>query len=142
MEETKPDLKYAIDGKFWLWAFGTYVGYYPASLFLRNGSKFNTLAEHSTRINFYGEVYNSEDYLTTTDMGSGEFSEAGEGSSAYIRNIVYWDLNGVAQHHKPNASRPLSDPERYRYIGDWSGNSKYGSNMYLGGPGAGGKIGA
>lgn len=75
-------------------------------------------------------------------MGSGAFPDQGYGQSAYIRNMVYTDSNGNDQKYDGSRGIVVSDTNRYRMSADWSGSGSWGSYMYLGGPGAGGQIGA
>ncbi|KAI0967017.1 hypothetical protein F4678DRAFT_447167 [Xylaria arbuscula] len=129
-------------GNWWLWALDRYIGYYPASLFSQGVNAADTLADHSDVIDFYGEIYNSETAVTTTDMGSGEFPDAGYGKSAYIHNIVYVDGNGNYVDYNGQDQLVVSDTSRYNLNPSWSSGSSWGSYFYLGGPGAGGQIGA
>ncbi|KAH0562890.1 hypothetical protein GP486_002512, partial [Trichoglossum hirsutum] len=91
---------------------GAWIGYYPLSLFTappppvtqgRDTGKTwgpvdvsNTLADHATSLQVYGEVYDA-DYdrgksnpgtPTTTDMGSGKYPVEGFGKAAFIANIM------------------------------------------------------
>ncbi|WPG98798.1 Hypothetical protein R9X50_00159400 [Acrodontium crateriforme] len=129
-------------GNWWLYVHDQYIGYYPASLFSQGVQAADTLASHSNRINFYGEVYNSETSVTTTDMGSGEFPETGARKSGYIKNIVYTDEAGRAQFYDGSQQIIQSDTGRYRIEEHFSNRDIKGSFCYLGGPGAGGIVGA
>ena len=128
-------------GNWWLWVEDRYVGYYPASLFSQGVNASQTLASGSNEINFYGEIYNSEATITTTDMGSGEIPQTGFGHSAYIRNIQYLDTSSATIDYEPNEGNIISDSSRYSSISIWNSGSSWSSYMYLGGPGAGGVIG-
>jgi len=81
----------------------------PASLFSAHTSGV-TLATGSDSIYYYGEIYQSEGPVTTTDMGSGEFAEKGFGRSAYIHNMVYFDSTGT---HDYTAGFWDSDPTKW-----------------------------
>ncbi|KAI1152738.1 hypothetical protein F4825DRAFT_450159 [Nemania diffusa] len=130
-------------GNWWLWCMGRYIGYYPGAMFAQDGvAAADTLADHAVGLNFYGEIFNGEAALTTTDMGSGEWPDTGLGRSAYMHNIVYIDGNNKAQEYNGQAATGVSDASRYNLITNWSSGTKWGSYMYLGGPGAGGKINA
>ncbi|KAI0478281.1 hypothetical protein F4859DRAFT_52327 [Xylaria cf. heliscus] len=133
---------YLSGGNWWLWCLDRYIGYYPASLFSQNVNAANTLADHSDIIDFYGEIYNSETTLTTTDMGSGEFPNTGFGKSAYIHNIQYINTGNTYQDYNGQNQLIVSDTSRYNILPTWSSGTNWGSYFYLGGPGAGGKIGA
>lgn len=128
-------------GNWWLYVLDRYIGYYPASLFSQGVDPASTLADHSSLIDFYGEIYNSADALTTTDMGSGQFPEAGFGHAAYMHNIVYTDTNNNPQNYDGGAQIQESDRSRYRIIPSFNSGTSWGSFAYLGGPGAGGVIG-
>jgi len=134
---------YLTGGNWWLWCLDRFVGYYPASLFSQGVNAADTLADHSDIIDFYGEIYNSETEMTTTDMGSGEFPEAGFGKSAYLHNIYYIDQNSnnYVDYNGDN-QLVISDTGRYNLNKNWNSGSSWGSYFYLGGPGAGGRIGA
>ncbi|KAI0393481.1 hypothetical protein F5Y17DRAFT_306164 [Xylariaceae sp. FL0594] len=134
---------YLSGGNWWLWCLDRFVGYYPASLFSQGVNAADTLADHSDIIDFYGEIYNSETSLTTTDMGSGEFPQAGFGKSAYLHNIYYIDQgsNNYVDYNGDN-QLVVSDTSRYNLIKSWNSGTSWGSYFYLGGPGAGGRIGA
>ncbi|POR35190.1 Uncharacterized protein TPAR_04591 [Tolypocladium paradoxum] len=128
-------------GNWWLWVLDRYIGYYPGSLFSQNVSPGSTLAGGAGRINYYGEIYNSEDEVTTTDMGSGEFPETGFGHSAYLHNMVYYDTNLNAQDYDAGDQIIVSDQNRYRIKTSFKSGGDWGSYFYLGGPGAGGVVG-
>ncbi|KAJ2973127.1 hypothetical protein NUW58_g9020 [Xylaria curta] len=130
------------DGNWWLWCLDRYIGYYPGSLFSQGVNAADTLADHSDIIDFYGEIFNSEEEVTTTDMGSGEWPDAGYGKAAYIHNIVYTDTKGNFQNYNGQSQLIISDAKRYNIKPSWNSASSWGSYFYLGGPGAGGKIGA
>lgn len=74
------------ENNWWLWVIDRWMGYYPASLY-SNGITGTSLATGSNVIFFYGEIYNGENALTTTDMGSGNFAETGWQYSGYIHNM-------------------------------------------------------
>jgi hypothetical protein len=125
-------------GNWWLWVLDRWIGYYPAHLFSDNISGA-TLATSSDSIFYYGEIYQGEGPLTTTDMGSGEFAEKGSGHSAYIHNMVYTDTSGNTQSY--TAGYWDSDSSRYDHVNVVSSGTSWGSYVYLGGPGAGGVVG-
>ena len=125
-------------GNWWLWVRDRWIGYYPASLFSAHTSGV-TLATGSDSIYYYGEILQTENSETTTDMGSGEFAEKGFGRSAYIHNMVYFDSNRGS--HAYTAGFWDSDATRYDHRNAVSTGS-WGSYVYLGGPGAGGKVGS
>ncbi|KAI0502759.1 hypothetical protein F5B22DRAFT_58442 [Xylaria bambusicola] len=137
------EIGYTLDsGNWWLWCLDRYIGYYPGSLFSQGVNAGDTLADHSDVIDFYGEIYNSQSALTTTDMGSGEFPNAGYGKSAYIHNIVTVNGDGYYVDYNGQDQLVISDTNRYNIAPTWSSGTNWGSFFYLGGPGAGGVIGA
>jgi len=76
-------------GNWWLWCINKWIGYYPASMFSAGESNpAATLANGADGIFYYGEIYQSENALTTTDMGSGQFASTGFGHSAYIQYVI------------------------------------------------------
>jgi hypothetical protein len=132
---------YYYNGNWWLWVLDRWVGYYPGWIFAQNVDPANTLAASADTVQFYGEVVQSEDWLTTTDMGSGEFPEAGLPRCAYIHNIFYYDLAFNTRNYK-STRQTLSDPHLYRLQEHFLDSHKgWGSFIYLGGPGAGGFVG-
>jgi hypothetical protein len=73
-------------------------------------------------------------------MGSGNWPEAGWTQSAYIRRMLYTDVNQNDQRYNGAAGQVVSDTNRYRLVANYGDTGDWGSNMYLGGPGAGGVI--
>jgi Neprosin len=76
------------EGNWWLQVQGHWLGYYPTSLFMGNQSVFATLGDHADSLGFWGEVgtvVNPEQ--TTTQMGSGQYAEAGWQQACYQRNL-------------------------------------------------------
>lgn len=130
-------------GNWWLYVLDRYIGYYPGWVFSQGGvDAGRTLQSGSDVVLWYGEIYNSPEYVTTTDMGSGHFPEDGFGKAAYIRGIYVIDTGDNAYQYSPNTGNVISDANRYRLQSHWvSGEGSWGSYMYLGGPGAGGVIG-
>ncbi|KAI0154162.1 hypothetical protein GGR57DRAFT_118064 [Xylariaceae sp. FL1272] len=133
---------YLYQGNWWLYCLDRYIGYYPGSLFSQGVNAADTLADHSDIIDFYGEIYNSETAMTTTDMGSGEFPNTGFGRSAYIHNIAYINTGNAYVDYNGQNQLVISDTSRYNILPTWSSGTDWGSYFYLGGPGAGGQINA
>ncbi|KAF2657039.1 hypothetical protein K491DRAFT_691406 [Lophiostoma macrostomum CBS 122681] len=127
-------------GNWWLFVLDRWIGYYPATLFGAGTDAGSSLQTQGNAINYYGEIYDSHPQLTTTDMGSGNWPEAGWQQSAYIRNMVYTDLNGNDQRYDGSAGQVVSDTNRYRMTPHYQDTGSWSSYMYLGGPGAGGVI--
>lgn len=129
------------EGNWWLAVEDRWIGYYPASLFsaVSTDPADTTLAGGSDGIYFYGEVFNSEDALTTTDMGSGEFAEKGYGKVGYFLNATYTNSGNVSVGYEGVWTE--SDAERYTYEEHFLSGTNMGSYAFLGGPGAGGVVG-
>lgn len=128
-------------GNWWLWVVNSWIGYYPANVFTKGVSSGSTLETSASSLNWYGEIYNSETAETTTDMGSGELANTGFGHAGYIHNIAYLDTNGNSQAYDGSGGVVVSDSSRYSLQTAFNSGSSWGSYMYLGGPGAGGKVG-
>ncbi|KAH8891622.1 hypothetical protein GQ53DRAFT_781835 [Thozetella sp. PMI_491] len=127
---------------WWLAVEERWIGYYPASLFSNVSSDpaSTTLAGGSDDIRFYGEVYNSETTLTTTDMGSGEFASAGYGRAGYILNMTYRDIQNISRPY--NGVFNDTAPDRYTHEAHLLSGTSMGSYALIGGPGAGGHVGS
>lgn len=84
----------------------------------------------------YGEVFrrNAPNW-TTTDMGSGQFSNAGFGRASYVARQTYIDASGTETNVTDAPSPTPYDPLCY----DRSALTTYNTVpiVYLGGPGAG-----
>jgi hypothetical protein len=127
-------------GNWWLFVLDRWIGYYPATLFGAGTDASRSLQQGASHCYYYGEIYDSHPQLTRTDMGSGNFPEAGFGQSAYIRNQVYTDTGGADQAYDGSRGVVVSDSGRYRLSAAWNSGTTWGSYFYLGGPGAGGVI--
>ena len=82
------EIKYQLyQGNWWFELQGTWIGYYPSSLFGSQAGK--TLNDHAEWCGFWGEVYSalSDTSQTTTSMGSGQRAEVGFPFTAYQRNM-------------------------------------------------------
>jgi hypothetical protein len=80
---------YLWQGNWWFQFQGTWVGYYPGTLFNAAG-----LANGASVIDFGGEIIDDRSQHadhTSTQMGSGQYPSAGYSHAAYMRNIYYWD---------------------------------------------------
>ncbi|KAJ3498655.1 hypothetical protein NLG97_g944 [Lecanicillium saksenae] len=129
-------------GNWWLAVNGKWVGYYPASMFVTRGNSAGvTLADHANTVDWYGEIYQSEDSMTTTDMGSGHFASEGYGKAAYIRNILITGTDDRDTDYDGSAGVVVSDTNRYTIDTHFKSGQSWGSYFFLGGPGAGGVIG-
>ncbi|KAJ2970044.1 hypothetical protein NQ176_g8370 [Zarea fungicola] len=128
-------------GNWWLGVNGKWIGYYPASMFVTSGNNAAvTLCDHATTIDWYGEVYQSENQLTTTDMGSGHWANERLGKAAYIRNMRITSTNDSESDYDGSRGVTVSDPNRYTIETHFNSGTDFGSYFFLGGPGAGGVI--
>lgn len=115
-------------GHWWLeFGNGLLVGYWPALL-------FSHLRSHASMVQFGGEIVNSRSmgYHTSTQMGSGQFAEAGFGKASYFRNlqVVDWDNNLLPL----NNLHLLADHPNCYDIRQGR-NNVWGTYFYYGGPG-------
>lgn len=129
-------------GNWWLWVADRWIGYYPGSIFPKNakGEGISVKADH---VWYYGEVMQSEsDAKTTTDMGSGEWANAGYGKAAYVRNIKMFDVQDYAVDYDAKTI-VVAEADMYTLETHWtSGKQDWNSYCFIGGPGANGKAGA
>ncbi|RDL35961.1 Carboxyl-terminal proteinase [Venustampulla echinocandica] len=135
-------IEYALfQDHWWLGVEDRWIGYYPASLFssISSDPASTTLAGGSDSIHYYGEVFNSEETLTTTDMGSGQFANTGYGHAGYILNMTYTNTNNVSTPY--NAVFTDTDVTRYTHEAHLLSGTDMGSYAFIGGPGAGGVVG-
>ena len=133
---------------WWLSVMDRWIGYYPASLFRAHTTNpAQTLSAGSDEIAFYGEIFDSDGGPgpTTTDMGSGEYAETRWTHAAFVRNIQYQAGSGDGNSqtdYDGSGQVIVSDPKRYDIETHFKSGSSWGSYFWVGGPGAGGKIGA
>lgn len=129
-------------GNWWLAVNGKWVGYYPANMFVTKGNSASvTLADHANTIDWYGEIYQSEGPMTTTDMGSGHYANEGFGKAAYIRRIKVTGTDDNDFDYDGSRGVIVSDSNRYSIDTHFNSGPDWGSYFFLGGPGAGGVIG-
>ena len=73
-------------------------------------------------------------------MGSGNFPEGQFQQSAYMRSLLVGTGSGTSPYTPTGTI--ISDASRYRLQGHFnSGDANWGSYMWVGGPGAGGRVG-
>lgn len=122
---------------WWVKVKDTWIGYYPASLYMGNQSVFSTLGDHGDQIGFWGEVFSADDdpNVTTTQMGSGSFGEAGAGQACYQSNLrVQTDRGGTTADASGLPSAENSS--YYDIVPQMASGTSWGSYFYAGGPGA------
>jgi hypothetical protein len=123
-------------GNWWFQVQGIWLGYYPATLFQGNAASGTTLGDHGSWVAFWGEVYSSlfDPTLTTTDMGSGNFAEAGWKWAAFQSNtLLQSDRQGALV--ESNGSTSSEDSTYYDIENHMNSGSSWGSYFWFGGPG-------
>ncbi|WOL08111.1 hypothetical protein Cni_G16863 [Canna indica] len=117
------------DDENWWLQFGSQelLGYWPSSI-------FTSLAGHADEVQFGGEVYNTNPSRshTTTQMGSGHFSNEKFGRAAYFRDIQLIDLSFL---FVPAASLKVIAEKPNCYDIQMGVDNKWGYHFYYGGPG-------
>ena len=124
------DMEYLLNkGKWWLYADGTAVGYYPASQYSPG-----TMTKYSVSMEFGTESVSS----TTVDPpeGSGKWSNAGFKKAAYHRNLNYFSTSG--KETQVHLTRDEPSPKCYTVTGPFDNISGWGEYFYDGGPGGSG----
>ncbi|XP_065616876.1 protein neprosin-like [Quercus suber] len=123
---------YKENGNWWLQVQDQVLGYWP-------GSIFTYLASNATKINWGGEVYNSEPNgnHTRTQMGSGHFGSKGRcGKASFFRNIGYTDNSGKFRDVEAQSLNTFATrPSCYNVKVANNTNGVFGTHFYFGGPG-------
>jgi len=129
-------VRHADDGNWWLYHNGTWVGYYPNSLYAPSG-----IANQGTNPEFGGELIDSEygGVHTSTEMGSGQFPSAGYRSAAFVSQVQYLDLS-LNWQNLANLATYASVPLLWEIgaVNEDLGDPNWLVNFYYGGPGKGG----
>jgi hypothetical protein len=120
-----------IEGDWWVYAFGKYVGYYPTSVyhggFMASGAKYST---------FGGETLAITDLNEWPQMGSGRWPQEGFKYAAYQRNISYVKTDGSRQEIWSTLKCSTEDSTCYNIVcTDYFDGSNWGSYFFYGGPG-------
>ncbi|KAK4433126.1 hypothetical protein Salat_1074800 [Sesamum alatum] len=115
-------------GNWWM-GFGenTLVGYWPTEI-------FSHLADRATMVEWGGEIVNSRanDRHTSTQMGSGHFSEEGFTKASYFRNLEIVDSdNSLGSAH--DIATLAENTNCYNIKSSY--NNEWGTHFYYGGPG-------
>jgi hypothetical protein len=122
---------YLWQGNWWFQFQGTWVGYYPGSLFNAAG-----LASGSSVIDFGGEIIDDRSqhsYHTFTQMGSGQSPSAWYQHAGYMRNIYYWDPSGNA--YWATGLSPYRDDAYCYDIAKYDNDPNWHTYFFYGGPG-------
>jgi hypothetical protein len=123
------DVQYYLSGgNWWLSVGGTWVGYYPGTLY---GS--GQMASNAQSIEFGGETVNLDGQNCWPLMGSGEFANKGYTHAAYQSNIWYRDTNSSTWWAGLTKYEP--SPFCYTIGGPILEDGTY---FYFGGPGGSG----
>jgi len=123
---------------WWLAVQGRWIGYYPASLFMRNNSILRTIVDHAEWVGFWGEVYSSlsNPNLTRTKMGSGLVAEYGWTHACFQKNLRNQiDINGNMANHNGFGSVDSPSTAMYDLQMHMNSGTDWGSYFYGGGPG-------
>ncbi|GER57806.1 hypothetical protein STAS_35632 [Striga asiatica] len=116
------------EGNWWMQFGNNHVlGYWPGLL-------FSYLSESASMVEWGGEVVNSQSdgQHTTTQMGSGHFSEEGFGKASYVRNIQVVDSSNNLRAPKDIG---IFTEQSSCYNVQLGNNGGWGNFFYYGGPG-------
>jgi hypothetical protein len=118
-------------GNWWVRVNGTWIGYYPASLYNANGLK-----SRADRLDWGGEVVDSGDHAgtTATDMGNGHWPYEGWQRCAYMNNLRHQSTTtgGMADYDGSCASEA---PACYGIDCHMRSGTNWGSYFWWGGSG-------
>jgi hypothetical protein len=118
-------------GNWWVKVNGTWIGYYPASLYSTTG-----LRSQASRLDWGGEVVDSADHAgtTDTDMGNGHWPYEGWQHCAYMNNLRYQSTTSGAMSDY-NGSAASEYPACYGIDAHMQSGSSWGSYFWWGGSG-------
>jgi len=125
------------NGNWWLAIQGTWLGYYPGSLY--SAKNTGELAKNATQIQFGTE---STGTTLWPPEGSGNWPSKGFGQAAYQRNLFYVDTSGNSQWDQLTTSS-FTSTKCYNIAGPYSVGPSGAApgwtvNIYDGGPGGSG----
>jgi hypothetical protein len=117
-------------GNWWLNVNGTWVGYYPGSIY-RGGQ----LSRNATLIEFGGETVSDGGYgyFYYPPMGSGNWANAWWQYAAYQRKIYYFDTANTS--HWASLTAVTEAPACYSTYGSFYDSYSWGIYFFFGGPG-------
>jgi len=120
---------YFYQGNWWLAINGTWIGYYPGSIY-RGGQ----MSKYATEIEYGTESVGSTIWPAE---GSGQWATRGFGYAAYQRNMNYSDTSGNIQTPSLKSYQP--SPKCYNTYGPFTNSSSdWKVFFYVGGPGGSG----
>lgn len=116
---------------WWVRVNGTWIGYYPASLYNSTG-----LATMASRLDWGGEVVDAADHAgtTSTDMGNGHWPYEGWQRCAYMNNMRYQSSTGGGMTDY-NGSAASEAPSCYGIDSHMRSGTNWGSYFWWGGSG-------
>ena len=118
-------------GNWWLRVNGTWIGYYPASLYSTTG-----LRSQADRLDWGGEIVDSGAHpgTTETDMGNGHWPYEGWQHCAYMNNLRYQSAtNGTMTDYNGTGVAPM--PNCYDIETHMNSGTSWGSYFWWGGSG-------
>jgi hypothetical protein len=117
---------YLYSGNWWLAINGTWIGYYPTSIY-----QGGQMAYNAQLIEYGGEVDAQNKNTLYPQMGSGDWATNGYTHAAFQSQIFYMDTNNVS--HAASLSAYEEAPSCY--LVDGTGLSSDYPYFYFGGPG-------
>ncbi len=118
-------------GNWWVRVNGTWIGYYPASLYSTSG-----LRSQADRLDWGGEVVDAADHAgtTSTDMGNGHWPYEGWQHCAYMNNLRYQSSTNGAMSDFGGGSN-AEFPNCYGIETHMNSGTNWGSYFWWGGSG-------
>jgi hypothetical protein len=123
------------NGNWWVRVKGTWIGYYPATLF-----QFFGLQSQASSLAWFGEVADSSNHpgTTSTDMGSGHFPWEGYQKAAYMNQLaVQTSPAGTLTKYSPQTVY-ATNSACYGMVGNFQNTGSWGPYFYWGGTGKNG----
>lgn len=119
-------------GNWWVRVNGTWIGYYPASLYSTSG-----LRSQASSVAWYGEIVDSDAHAgtTRTDMGNGHWPYEGWQHCAYMSNLRYQSSTGGGTSKYDGGSGWESHPSCYGLETHFANTDSWGSYFWWGGSG-------
>jgi len=116
---------YLYQGNWWLALGGTWVGYYPGSLY-----KGGQLTKSAQIVEYGGESVGT---TTWPGEGSGKWANTGYAQAAYQRNLFYINTSGAGIWETLTPLTP--SPACYSIAGPYTSTGLWTRYFYMGGPG-------